>query len=74
EDLRALSARRFVSAFAIAAVYAGLDDKEKAFEWLEKSYEERSGRLVYIGIERAFDPLRSDPRFQSLVRRIKLPA
>jgi hypothetical protein len=36
--------------------------------------EERSGRLVYLGIERAFDPLRSDPRFQDLVRRLRLPA
>ncbi len=74
EDLRALSAKRFVSAFAMAAVYVGLDDRDKAFEWLEKAYEERSGRLVYLGIERAFDPLRTDPRFQDLVRRIRLPA
>ena len=74
ESLRALSAKRFVSAFAMAAVYVGLDDRDKAFEWLEKAYEERSGRLVYLGIERAFDPLRTDPRFQDLVRRIRLPA
>jgi serine/threonine protein kinase/tetratricopeptide (TPR) repeat protein len=74
EDLRVLSARRFVSAFAVAAVYVGLDDRDKAFEWLEKAYEERSGRLVYLGVERAFDPLRSDPRFQNLVRRMRLPA
>ena len=73
EDLRALSARRFVPAFAIAAVYVGLDDREKAFEWLERAYEERSGWLVYLGVERAFDPLRLDPRFQDLIRRIRLP-
>jgi hypothetical protein len=66
-------ARRFVSAFTVAAVYVGLDDREKAFEWLEKAYEERSDRLVHLGIERAFDPLCSDPRFRDLVRRIRLP-
>ena len=74
ESLRALSAKRFVSAFAMAAVYVGLDDRDKAFEWLEKAYEERSGWLVYLGIEPAFDPLRTDSRFQDLVRRIHLPA
>jgi serine/threonine-protein kinase len=73
DDLRALSAKRFVSAFTVACVYVGLDDKAKVFEWLEKAYEERSGRLVYLGIERAFDPFRSDPRFQDLLRRIHLP-
>ncbi len=74
EDLRVMSEKRFVSAFIFAGIHVGLGDKDKAFEWLEKAYEERSGRLIYLGVERAFDPLRSDPRFQDLVRRIKLPA
>jgi adenylate cyclase len=74
EDLRAMAEKRYVSAFLVADVYVGLGEEDKAFEWLEKAYEERSGRLVYLGVERAFDPLRSDPRFQSLVKRIRLPA
>jgi hypothetical protein len=52
----------------------GLGDKDRAFEWLEKAYEERAGRLVYLKVLRAFDPLRSDPRFEDLVRRLKFPA
>jgi len=52
----------------------GLGDKDRAFEWLEKAYEERAGRLVYLKVEHAFDPLRSDPRFGDLVRRLKFPS
>ncbi len=74
EDLRALSEKRFVSALMVAPIHVGLGDKDRAFECLEKAYEERSGRLVYLGVERAFDPLRSDPRFQDLLRRLRLPA
>jgi len=74
EDLRAMSQRRYVSAFLVAGVYVGLGEKDKAFEFLEKAYEERSGRLIYLGVEPAFDPLRFDPRFQNLVRKMRLPA
>ena len=74
EDLRAMSQRRYVSAFLVAGVYVGLGEKDKAFELLEKAYEERSGRLIYLGVLPAFDPLRSDPRFQNLVKRMRLPA
>jgi len=41
--------------------------------WLEKAAEERSGWLVYLGVEPAMDPLRDHPRFQSLSRRVALP-
>jgi len=73
EALHAMSEKRFVSAFLVAGVYVGLGEKDNAFQSLEKAYEERSGRLVYLGVAPAFDPLRSDPRFQDLVRRIRLP-
>ena len=69
-----MSQERYVSAFLAAGIYVGLGEKDKAFESLEKAYKERSGRLVYLGVERAFDPLRSDLRFQNLVKRMKLPA
>jgi serine/threonine protein kinase/tetratricopeptide (TPR) repeat protein len=72
-ELGALSKRRYVSAFPIAWVYLGLGNKDRAFEWLEKAYEERACRLVYLNVERAFDPLRSDPRFVDLLRRMKFP-
>jgi TolB-like protein len=73
EDLRVLGETRFVSAFTVAPIHVGLGDKDKAFECLEKAYEERSGRLVYLGVAPIFDSLRSDPRFQGLLRRLRLP-
>jgi hypothetical protein len=54
-------------------IYLGLGEKENAFEWLEKAYEERSGRLgVSIRVDPMFDALRSDPRFADLLRRMNL--
>src|ERR1700719_1920675 len=54
----------------IAVIYAALGDKNQAMTWLEKGYEERFNPGVLL--RPGFDPLRSDPRFQSLVRRIGL--
>ena len=73
-QIAALSKRRYVSAFPIAWVYVGLGNKDRTFEWLEKAYEERASRLVYLKAEPAFDPLRSDPRFVDLLRRMKFPS
>jgi serine/threonine-protein kinase len=73
-ELRELSKRRYVSPFLIAWVYVGLGDKDRAFQWLERSVAERAGRIVYLKVERGFDPLRSDPRFEVLLRRLKFPA
>jgi serine/threonine-protein kinase len=74
QELFALSRKRFVSAFPVAFVYVGLGENDKAIQWLEKAFEERAGRLVYLRVERAFDPLRSDPRFQRLVERLRFPS
>ncbi len=72
-ELRALSKKRYVPALYVAAVYGGLGDKDKAFQWLEKAFEERADHLIYLQREPMADPVRSDPRFQDLVRRIGLP-
>ena len=56
----------------IAAVYAGLQDTDQAFAWLEKDFEQRSGTLTFITWFFAFEPLRSDPRYADLVRRMGL--
>jgi hypothetical protein len=58
-----------VSAPSIALIYVGLGEKDKAFEWLEKAYEER--RMSGMNF-RAWDPLRSDPRFPDLLRCINI--
>jgi TolB-like protein/DNA-binding winged helix-turn-helix (wHTH) protein/Tfp pilus assembly protein PilF len=57
----------------IAKEYAFLGDKEQAFKWLEKAYEERDGGIVFLARDAAWDSLRSDARFQNLLRRVGLP-
>jgi serine/threonine protein kinase len=71
-ELKARSKREFVAADCFALIYAALGDKEQAFAWLEKAYQERSDIIVGMRTARAFDPLRSDPRFNDLLRRVGL--
>jgi tetratricopeptide (TPR) repeat protein len=70
DQLNELSKQRFVPAQYRSIIYAGLGEKDKAFEWLERGYEERS--VVAINVNPVFDPLRSDPRFADLLRRMNL--
>lgn len=72
-ELKELSKRSFVSPTRIAMIYTRLGEKDKAFEWLDKAFEERDGVLVYLNLEPRFDNLRADPRFVELVGRIGLP-
>jgi TolB-like protein/Tfp pilus assembly protein PilF len=72
-DLNELSKRRYVSPYFTAEVYAGLKDKEKTMEYLEKAYEDKSVWLVWLKVEDIFDFLRPDPKFQDLLRRVGLP-
>ena len=73
EELKAASQQTLVPALFVALVYAGLEDKDQAFTWLEKAYEERFNRLAYLKVEAVWDPLRSDPRFADLLRRVGIP-
>jgi len=73
DQLRAASKQRYVPALSFAIVYVGLGEKEQAFMWLEKAYDERTNSLAYLKVTAWWDPLRSDPRFADLVRRIGLP-
>ena len=52
--------------------YLRLGDKPKALEWLEKALDERSFRMGYLKVEPTWEPLRSGPRFQQLLRRVGL--
>jgi serine/threonine protein kinase/tetratricopeptide (TPR) repeat protein len=72
-DLREQAQRKYVAPYLMALIYTGLGEKDQAFEWLEKAYEERSVNLIWLNVEPIFDPLRSDPRFANLVQRIGLP-
>jgi TolB-like protein/Tfp pilus assembly protein PilF len=71
-ELQEESKNKYVSSFGIAVIHAGLGEKDQAFDWLEKTYEERAGGLVNLEVEPRFDNLRSDPRFTDLARRIGL--
>ena len=72
-DLKELSNKQYVSAQRIAQAYVGLDDKQRALEWLEKAYEERSLRPDFMRVDPAYDSLRSDQRFRDLLHRVGLP-
>ena len=73
EELTSASEHSFIPAFLYALVYAGLEDKDQAFGWLEKAYEERFNRLAYLKQDALWDPLRSDPRFIDMLRRLGIP-
>jgi len=62
----------YVSPYSLARIHVGLGEIDKAFEYLEKTYQERHGILTYLKVEAAFDRLRSDPRFENLLQRMGL--
>ena len=70
EELEQLRARGQAPPTAFAVMHAGLDQADAAFEWLEKAYRLRDGSLFWLPGAPGFDPLRSDPRFAELVRRV----
>jgi Flp pilus assembly protein TadD len=76
EALKALNDRsnqRSASPYPVAIICVGLGEKDQAFAWLERAYEERSFRsLLYLKVDPIWDPLRSDPRFADLLRRLGL--
>lgn len=60
----------YVSPKYFVLAYLQIGEKDRAFEWLEKAYEERGEVLLYLKVDPRFDPLRSHPRFADLLRRI----
>ncbi|MGD1156313.1 MAG: tetratricopeptide repeat protein [Terriglobia bacterium] len=57
----------------VALIHAGLGDKDRAFEWLERAYQVRDKGMSFLKVDPPLDPLRSDPRFQDLLRRMNFP-
>jgi tetratricopeptide (TPR) repeat protein len=70
EELKGLSKRQYISPYSIALVYIGLEQKDEAFKWLEKTYEDQNDMLVWLKIAPEVDSLRSDPRFADLLSRV----
>jgi len=78
DALRILSQKRgpedSFSPYYVAAVYAALGNSDEAIQQLERAFDLRTGRLIYLNVEPMFDPLRTQPRFRELCQRIGVPA
>lgn len=72
QELHEWAQRERVSSLAFARAYIALENKDQAFVWLRKAYDEHSDHLLTIGADPVYDPLRSDPRFNELLRSIFL--
>ena len=72
-NLERLNEQGVVPSGSVAILHGALGESNEAFAWLEKAYQERDPQLTYIKAGRRFEPLRKDPRFEQLVRRVGLP-
>ncbi len=72
-ELEEYATEAYVSPVAFATVYVAMGDTDRALASIEQAYQERRGWLAYLNVEPILDPLRSDPRFADLVRRMRLP-
>jgi TolB-like protein/DNA-binding winged helix-turn-helix (wHTH) protein/Tfp pilus assembly protein PilF len=73
DELMKRSMEQYVSPYAIALVHAGLGEKDQAFEWLERAFQEKSPQLRKFLYSPLWDPIRDDPRFEQLLRKLNLP-
>ena len=71
-QMHEIAKQRYVPAYGFGFAYAALGDKEQAFQWLERSFQDRGWEISYLKVDPAMDSLRSDPRFNELVRRVGL--
>jgi tetratricopeptide (TPR) repeat protein len=72
-ELDSLSRTQYVTSFAVAVVHVALGQPDSAFAWLDRAVQERSHWLVWLNRDPRWEPLRSDPRYAALVRRVGLP-
>ena len=72
ETLDELAKRRYVSSYGRVLIYAGLGEKDRAFDWLERGFQERSTWMIRLRVDPRLDPLRGDARFTDLMRRVGL--
>ena len=72
KDLEKRAANENIPPLRFAILYAALGEKDKAFEWLNKSFERRFGPLIYLKVNPIWDNLRADPRFPELLGHVGL--
>jgi TolB-like protein/Tfp pilus assembly protein PilF len=70
-SLKEIARERYVAAYEIALIHAALEESDETFDYLDRAYEERSAWLVYLAVEPRLNSLRADPRFGSLLRRVR---
>ncbi len=73
DELLKLSTTRYVTAYHIALVYNGLNKRDETLAWLERAYEQRNPRMVFLNVEPKWNNLRDEPRFQELLRKVGFP-
>jgi len=73
DEISAQVESRGVGEYSMALVHAGLGNTDQAIQWLERAYEVRDQGMFYLKVDPPLDPLRADPRFQDLVRRMNFP-
>ena len=72
DELQARAPQEYISPFDLAVAYTGLGDRDRAFSWLEKAYQERVRLMPSLKVDPLFDPLHADPRFAALIERMGL--
>jgi hypothetical protein len=72
DELRSLSERVYVPPYNVALVHHGLGNTAEAMRWLEKAYDERDARMVFLCVDPLWDSLRGDTRLSALLERLKL--
>jgi tetratricopeptide (TPR) repeat protein len=70
--LQALARDQYVSPYRFAMIYTALGEKDQAFEWLNRACDESDFLVIYAGVSPFTDPLRGDPRFTEVLRRLRL--
>ncbi len=73
EQLKLTARQHYVPAWDMAVLFAGMGDADTAFRWLEESYAKRESQMPFLKVDYRMDPLRADPRFQKMLRRVGLP-
>jgi serine/threonine-protein kinase len=73
-DLTEVAKQKYVAPYFFAGIHVGLGENDRAVEYLEKSYEERSHWLIYLHLDPGMDDLREHPGFRDILRRVGLPA
>jgi Flp pilus assembly protein TadD len=72
-ELLRVASQRHVSPGNIALIYNSLGERDETFSWLERGFEQRDPKMVFLKVEPKWNNLRDDPRFQDLLRRVGLP-